>query len=267
MNAIEIIRAFSSRNISCFTKKELANLYPQMNYAYLSQVLSRMVKREMLARTERGKYCIIPLDSSHSGDYPDWRLIAGNLMNSREHYIAYYSAMEIHGLTEVQEKRKIIATPIRMSPSNKTVAGTEFLFTSVSQKWLFGFEDKLLNLKEQYRVSDLEKTIVDITSRPRLSGGMPAVAEAIYRSAKRVDTDKLFYYYSKSGSHASKKRYLYISHLLDLDWSSGHKKMTSFIGSGYSLLDPAGPQKGKMLKRFKLRLNTNIETIVKQIRK
>ena len=104
-------------------------------------------------------------------------------------------------------------------------------------------------------VSDLEKTIVDAVSKPQLCGGIIEVGKAIYHSKERTELQKLFYYLARNGSNAAKKRYLFLSDLLGLDWTSEHERMRSDSGSSISLLDPTGPDKGIKNSNFGLKIN------------
>ena len=112
-------------------------------------------------------------------------------------------------------------------------------------------------------VSDLEKTIVDAATKPQLCGGILGFGKAINRSKKGTDLEKLFYYLARNGSHAAKKRYLFLSHILEIDWTSEHERMLENSGASFSLLDPAGPKQGKKDSRFGLKVNIDLSTLKK----
>ena len=90
-------------------------------------------------------------------------------------------------------------------------------------------------------VSDLEKTIVDAVSKPQFCGGIVEVGKAIYHSEERTELQKLFYYLARNRRHAAKKRYLFLSDLLGLEWTSEHERMRNDSGSSISLLDSTKP--------------------------
>ena len=110
-------------------------------------------------------------------------------------------------------------------------------------------------------VSDLEKTIVDAVSKPQLCGGIVGVGKAIYRSKERTDLQKLFYYLARNGSHAAKKRYLFLSDILELEWTSEHERMLDDSGASISLLDPAGPDQERKNSRFGLKINSEVSSL------
>ena len=110
-------------------------------------------------------------------------------------------------------------------------------------------------------VSDLEKTIVDAVSKPQLCGGIAGIGKAIYQSRERTDLEKLFYYLARNGSHAAKKRYLILSDILELEWTSEHQRMLDDSGASISLLNPIGPNQGIKNSRFGLKINFEVNTL------
>jgi predicted transcriptional regulator of viral defense system len=110
-------------------------------------------------------------------------------------------------------------------------------------------------------VSDLEKTIVDAVSKPDLCGGLTEVGKAIYESRTKIDHQKLFDYFTRNEMQVAKKRYLFLSDLLDLEWSLYHESMMNNLGSGYPLLDTTGLDQGRRDSKFGLRINVDMDTI------
>ena len=110
-------------------------------------------------------------------------------------------------------------------------------------------------------VSDLEKTIVDAVSKPHLCGGIIEIGKAIYHSKERTDLQKLFYYLSRNRSQAAMKRYLFLSDILGMEWTSDHQRMLEETGSSCSLLDPAGPDRGIKNSRSGLKINIEVNTL------
>jgi predicted transcriptional regulator of viral defense system len=73
----------------------------------------------------------------------------------------------------------------------------------------------------------------------------------------RTDHDKLFYYFSRNRNKSAKKRFLFLTDLLGLEWTTGHKRMMEELGSGISLLDPAAPDQGRKRSKFCLKINVD----------
>jgi predicted transcriptional regulator of viral defense system len=54
---------------------------------------------------------------------PDWHLVAKYLMKGKDYYIAYYSAMQIHGLITQPSLKEFIATKRHFIPSDLRIPG------------------------------------------------------------------------------------------------------------------------------------------------
>ena len=114
-------------------------------------------------------------------------------------------------------------------------------------------------------VSDLEKTIVDMATKPQLCGGIVEVGNSIFNAKDRINHDKLFYYFARNLNKSAKKRYLFLVDLLGLEWTMQHERMMEELGTGFALLDPASPDHGKMRSKFGLKINMDPIHIKKKI--
>ena len=261
----EIIKKFSSKNRCCFRYKEVVGEFQEMDRSYLSKVLSAMVSMGMLMKVDRDLYCIIPLSENPETYVPDSRVLAKCIMNEKGYYIAYASAMDIHGLTEQAGPRTMVATKRQKQPARKCIRGLDFQYIYHNNRKFFGYQDIWINQQEQVLVSDLEKTIADAVSIPQLCGGIPGLGKALNRSRERINLQKLFYYLARNGSHAAKKRYLFLSYFLELKWTTEHERMLADSGAGISLLDPANPERGRKNSRFGLSINVDLSSLRKSL--
>ena len=75
------------------------------------------------------------------------------------------------------------------------------------------------------------------------------LANAIYHAYSRIDNDKLFYYFSKNQSKSARKRFLFLTDLLEMEWTIEHDKMMAELGTGISILNPAAPDQGSAMNR------------------
>ena len=260
----DIIKTFSGKNMHCFTCQDVIREYPDEKSIYLSRLLSDMVKQGMLYKVSRVIYHIVPLRAKPGSYVPDSHQLAKYLMHNKEYYIGYYSAMQIHGLVlQASGLREIVVTAQQIRPTLRIIKGMEFQFVCHTGKRFFGYINTWINQFEKAKVSDLEKTIVDAVEKPQLCGGIMEVGSAIYHShfKGRTDNQKLFYYLARYGSQVAKKRYLFLSELLGLEWTADHERMLENCRSGFSLLDPAAPDQGIKNSRFGLKINVDIQSI------
>jgi predicted transcriptional regulator of viral defense system len=260
-----IIKRFSVKNKNCFRYQDVLREFPEKDPSYLSKVINAMVSKGMLLKVFRDVYYIIPLSANPENYIPESFQVAKGIMNEEGYYIAYSSAMYIHGITDLTRAKIWIATEYQRKPSKLHFKGTEVHFITLSYDRFFGYQEMWISNQETAMVSDLEKTIVDAATKPQLCGGILGFGKAINRSKESTELEKLFYYFARNGCHAATKRYLFLSHILELDWTPEHGRMLENSGASFSLLDPSGPKQGKKNSRFGLKLNVDLSTLKKTI--
>lgn len=248
-----------------------------------------MVHLGKLIKLNRGLYHIVPLNANALNFIPDWHLVAKYLMKGKKYYIGYYSAMQIHGLITQPSNTEIIVSPIQATKSKKYIQNTEFQFVTVKRQNMFGIENKFINDHDKVKVSDLEKTLVDILTKPHLSGGMIEIGKAIFETKDKINLSILLDYLTRNDSNAAIKRYLFLCDLLSIEWTTYHESMwtketsndiqNGFIydsnkymtqrnhklGSSYPLLDTSAPNEGTKDSKFGLKINVDTETIKNSI--
>jgi predicted transcriptional regulator of viral defense system len=252
-----IIKHFSSKNMFGFTFQDVARAFPEKNRVHLARILAEMVNKGMLSKITRGHYHIIPINADPQTYVPNGHQVAKYLMQNKEYYIGYASAIKIHGLTLQSEAREYVVTKKQMKPAIRSFGGTTYQFIQHDATRFFGFTGIWINQFEKAMVSDLEKTIVDIATKPRLCGGIVEVGKAIFQAKDRTDDDKLFYYFARNMNKSAKKRFLFLTDLLGLEWTTEHETMMEELGTGISLLDPAAPDQGRKMRKFGLKINVD----------
>ena len=106
---------------------------------------------------------------------------------------------------------------------------------------------------------------MDIATSIKHRGGIIEVGNAIFQAKARTDHDKLFYYFAGNMNKSAKKRFLFLTDLLGLEWTTEHERMMKELGPGISLLDPAAPDQGRKRKRFGLKINVDPIHIKKKV--
>ena len=96
MRNIDVLKEISKKGKS-FTVEDAAEV-SGMGRESLRVMLHRMEKRGWIERIERGRYMIVPLPAT-KGKYTLNELFIGSLL-VEEYCIAYWSALNFHGLTE-----------------------------------------------------------------------------------------------------------------------------------------------------------------------
>jgi predicted transcriptional regulator of viral defense system len=196
---------------------------------------------------------------------PDKPQVAKYFMQDKEYYIGYASALKIHGFTRKVETREYMVTKKQMKPAIRIFRGIEYRFIHHSATRFFGFRSIWINQYEKAMVSDLERTIVDIATQPQFCGGIIGVGNAIFKAKFRTDRDKLFYYFARNRNKSAKKRFLFLTELLNLEWTNKHERMMKELGSGISLLDPTETHQGRKNKKYGLKINVDPTKIKKVV--
>ncbi len=265
----DIIKQFSSKNKLGFSFQDVVKEFPEKNIAYLSRVLNAMVRKGMLYKIARDNYHIIPLSADPGSYVPDSHLVAKYLMQGKAYYIGYTSALKIHGLIRrnsepdsclregESEDWEFVVTPKQIKPAVRCLRDVNYRFIQHDALRFFGFENTRINHTEEVMVSDLEKTIVDIATRPQLCGGICELGNALYLGKDRLNQDKLLSYLASSKKRSATKRILFITELLALEWTDSHERMMEELGTGIALLDPAASDQGRKLYKFGLKINVN----------
>jgi predicted transcriptional regulator of viral defense system len=262
-----IIKRFLSKNSFGFKFQDVVREFPGKNPSHLARTLTAMVGEGMLSKITRDTYLIIPPQADPETYVPDGLQVAKYIMRNKEYYIGYGSASKIHGLTlQINETtsnsetgvsgcRVYVVTKKQMKPAIRTFRGITYQFIKHQTIRFFGFESMWINQYEQVLVSDLEKTIVDSLIYPRFCGGIGEVGKALFHSKNRTDHDKMFYYLARHMNKSSKKRFLFLTDLLGMDWTTDHERMMKDLGTSISLLDSAGLDQGLIRRKFGLKIN------------
>lgn len=213
----------------------------------LNEVLENLVRKELLSRIERGKFC--------RPNFRDENVISTFAVE--ESAIAYWSALNLHGLTEQFSNTIFVQTTHKKN--NKEILGTPYKFVRINVSKRAGIIwNGYGNLK--YPITDLEKTIIDCFDQPQYSGGY---AELI-RAFIQVDlhSEKMIAYCKSVNNTAVTKRLgflcVFFYRTTFQDFIDFAKKQ---VTSKYNLIDPHGNEAGDFISEWKLRLNISKEQL------
>jgi len=217
------------------------------------------VAKGWLTRISKGLYIPVPLGavSPESRKEDPW-IVASKVF--KPCYIGGWSACEHWGLTDQIFKDMIVFTERRFNASRKEIQGVNYIVKTVSKKYFFGLNN-VWRGPVKILVSDPAKTIVDILNDPYIGGGIRNISSIIksyFGSEDRNDT-KLLEYLSKHRNRTIYKRLGYLIETLNVQAGEILKKCQDGISKGYSALDPDLPAKGKLSRKWNLRINAHIQ--------
>jgi predicted transcriptional regulator of viral defense system len=256
----EILSHFNETGTPCFNYQDALEALPGSKASTLRELLSDMVRRGLLMRLREGVYYIIPYEQEAVSFMPDWHLIAEYLVKDGQHYIGYYSALQIHNLITQPSLKEQIVVSKQMRPSELKIKNVTFQFIYHNPKHFFGSKKIWIDNFNKVQSSDLEKTIVDCLFKPDYAGGIVEIAKAIHISRDKINYTALLSYTDKFGSQAVIKRLGFLLELLEM-YNPIIEDLQKMKTSSYILLDTELPKTGRMISRWSIQQNLETETI------
>ena len=261
----KIFKHFAVNQRYAFSFQDVMTEFPKKQPVQLANTLKDMVEEGMLCKISRDIYHIIPVNADPETYVPEGPQVAKYMMLHREYYLGYASAMRIHGLSHPSEAMEYVVSEKQMKPAIRSFRGVSYQFIQHDATRFFGFSDIWINQYEKAMVSDLEKTIVDVATKPGFCGGIIEVGDALIKAEDRIDQDKLLYYFARNRNKSAKKRFLFLTDVLDLEWTKEHDRMMQELGTGITLLDPTAPDRGRRRTKFGLKINVDPREIQKKV--
>jgi len=220
------------------------------------QFLERLQTKGWLRRIRRGRFAVIPLSSGEDRT-PQLHefIVAMELVSPAA--IAYWSALNHHGMTEQLPRTVFVATnhPVRRPP--REVLGVGYKIISLRPEKFFGIVKDWIN-EMPFMVTDREKTIIDGLDLPQYVGGIGEIAKALSTAWDSLNESKLRKYAAKIGNSAVAKRLGFLMETMGVGNSEALRKAVT-LAPGFSSLDPTLPREGKYNRRWGLLINTEIK--------
>jgi predicted transcriptional regulator of viral defense system len=256
----KLLTHFNGIEKSCFKSSDSFEVLSKSSIPTVNQLLSDMTKRGLLMRIKDGLYYIIPYEKDPESFMPDWHLLTENLVNGADHYIGYYSALQIHNLITQPSLKQQIVVAKQIRPSTINVKDVPFQFIYHNPDHFFGVKRLWIDNFHKVNCSDLEKTFIDCLFKPDYAGGIVEIARAIYLSKDKMQFDKLFEYARKFNSQAVIKRLGFLLDALEIN-NPIDKDLQKIKTASYVVLDTELPKEGKLLSKWSIVQNIDYETI------
>lgn len=223
-----------------------------------ARLLSNWRAQGWIQRVRRGLYVLVPLGASgRVGVVADpWILIAQAFAPC---YIGGWSACEHWDLTEQIFREVVVVTSKPVRPRRGEIGGIGYLARVVAAKQLFGTR-RVWRDKTPVDVSDPSRTIVDILDVPAVGGGIRHVAEVVraYFASEHRNDRQLVAYGRRLGNQTVFKRLGFLVEQLGIEAAYLLAECRAARSAGYARLDPSGPPRGRLLRRWGLQLNIEV---------
>jgi predicted transcriptional regulator of viral defense system len=252
----KLARASKAGLITVETAAHALGLSP----AAASARLARMARSGWAERVRRGLYLISPLESEpgQKTTSEDPWVLARELFSPC--YIGGWSAAEHWGLTEQLFRSTLVVTAAPVRHTNAIFLGNEFRLFAVRPDRLSEGVIQVWRGSERVAVSGPERTLIDCLSAPELCGGVRHLVQLLgeYGESEKKDFSRLVAIARKTASGAAWKRLGYIAEILWPEETTVSDAAKRHLSAGYSRLDPAVRQRGRLLKRWRLWVNVDL---------
>ncbi len=241
------MRLLDDNEIDIFTLTSIESLLGE-NFDNLNEILENLVNKRILSRFERGKFCRY--------NFRDEFVISNYIVP--DGVVSYWSALNKHGLTDQFPNTVFVQTS--NEKRSKSVFEVQYKFIQVLNKKITGIQLQGFG-NHQFRMTDIEKTIVDCFDKPQYSGGYAELIKAF--GSTKLNSEKMINYCNVIGNMAVTKRMGFLSELLN---KQGVKTFISYarqkVNVKFNLFDPLGAEKGVFDNTWKLRLNISREKLL-----
>jgi predicted transcriptional regulator of viral defense system len=222
--------------------------------------LSLLEKRGWLARLQKGKYLIIPLEAGIDRNWSEESyLIAASLAKPAS--IAYWSAMRHWNWTEQIPRIVYVQTTRRKKNARSTILGVEYEFVTVNARKFFG------NIQEWRQgqpvlITGPEKTLLDCADDVERAGGIEELEKAVRHGAPGASWSTLHEHVHRFPNRAAVKRLGFLVETLVPNLPAEARQFLaqwqSMLSAGIAHLDPGGRKLGRINSRWRVKVNAEV---------
>jgi predicted transcriptional regulator of viral defense system len=248
-----LLSTLAKRRQYLFTSRDARRIVRRNAFA-ANKLLHTLVRQGHIQRLEKGKFLLaLPAATGETLGEHEF-LVAMQLVQPG--YIAYWTALHYHGLTEQLANVVFVATTKQKKPVK--INGIAYRFVTLAKPKFFGIETQQIDGRS-FQISDPERTIVDCFAHPEYCGGIVEAAKGLWNGLheKRLDLDKLTRYAERLGNGAVLKRMGYLIEFYQIPTDGHLARWQARLSAGYNPLDPLGSQRGIHNTRWHLLINRN----------
>lgn len=257
MRATEFLSGLADAGLTTFGVSDLSRLFG-LSAPQAKATAWQLHDGGYTQRLKRNLYVILPVqDWGKKLSAPSVNRFAAAIATApRPSYLAYYSAMEVHRMTQHALRSAFVA--VRRQTRARAIGDFRIRFVTVSEARFFGFGDMAIG-DEQLPVSCLERTIVDGLDRPELCGGIEEVYRGLTRRLDDIDIETLDGIVERMSAPVVAKRLGFLAELagadsMVIDRIHSRLRKTKAYGS----LDPMRPVTRESSRNRKWELVVNV---------
>jgi predicted transcriptional regulator of viral defense system len=179
--------------------------------------------RGIVTRLKPGLYNLVPFERGRDTEHvSDPYLIARTLVGDADYFISHGSALELHRMVTQPQLAIIVSCAKRLRPQH---------------------------------IHGYERTIIDGLDHPQYVGGVTEVAKGLWMKRDTLRVELMIDYALRLGVGAVIRRLGYLLEFYGLADAAALEPLRARLTPTYQRLDPLFPNEGRMLARWRIRLN------------
>ena len=241
-----------------FSIREAAKILA-VDHRRAGRLLRYLAERGWLSRVRRGLYTTVPLGATEPSAWREdpWAIAVRVFAPC---YIGGWSAAEHWSLTEQIFRSVAVMTARPIRASSVEIQNQAFRLKHVPENRQFGTA-VVWRERIPINVSDSSRTILDILDDPAVGGGIRHVAAVLheYWSGELRDEELLIDYTHRLANRTVFKRLGFLLEHFEIDAAGTIRACLDNLSTGLSALDPTVKRKGRIVKRWNLRVNVQLD--------
>lgn len=247
-----VLNFLNENGIQIFTLEYIKAFFSE-EWPSIFRAIQALKTEGLLLNIQRGLYALPA--------FSDQNVLAYQL--APEGGLAYWSALSYHGLTTQFSNTLFVQTPRHIRSG--TVMYIDFRFIKVKETKASHY-DTIGRGNGKFKVSNIEKTIIDCLDHPEYGPGWTELIKAIHKA--KLHSKKLIEAAEAVGNIGATKRLGYLLELMQKPDQKGFLKYAlSKVNKKYDLLDTESPDIGAFTTKWKLRLNVPEADILTNLNK
>jgi predicted transcriptional regulator of viral defense system len=249
-----LLECLHRRTAGPFSVQEAANILA-VDPRRASRLLRYLAERGWLSRVRRGLYTTVPLGATQPSAWREdpWAIAVRVFASC---YIGGWSAAEYWALTDQIFRSLMVMTARPVRAASTEIQGQPFRLKHMPEERQFG---KTVVWRDRVRahVSDPSRTVLDLLNDPAVGGGIRHGAAVLleYWAGEHCDEGLLADYAHRLGNRTVYKRLGFLLEHLAIEAPKTIQTCLDNLSTGISTLDPTVQRKGRIVKRWNLRIN------------
>lgn len=230
-----------------------------LNRQRANLTLSRLARKGWLRRLRRGTYAIVPL-SSVSGTPITEEPLAVAMELYPPCYISGWTAAQHWELTEQIFNSIVVFSAKPQRRSIQQIGGVTYRIRRIPEKAIYG-TTKVWSGTVAVQMATVHRTVIDVLDAPEMGGGGRQTLDLARTYWRRADADPeaLLELATRLGRGSVFKRLGFAAERFGLPSEAWLDRCRERLSKGIALLDPAGPKRGPIISRWRLRINVPLD--------